>query len=205
MAKKKKEKPEKVRKGAETEGGSEKRGFRKILLLIPVVILAAAAVAGWFLLGRGPEKRLGPSQPPDASAQAEPLAGDSSAGDSSAEDSGEAPPSEASSAGAPAALTAPQTSKTVADCVDYIGALSPSALGLEGESMEDYEIIPQDGIVLVDGQQCAEVFIYARDDKTGTNQFLGDFLLGRADSRLYRLDQESGTVTPVDLSGTMNS
>ncbi len=205
MAKMKKEKPEKVRKGSETEGGSEKRGFRKILLLIPVALLAVGAAAGWFLLGRGTEIKLGPAQLPDESAQAEPLAGDSSAGDSSAEDSGEAPLSEASSAGAPAALTAPQTGKTVSECVDYISSLSPGALGLEGESMENYEIIPQNGIVLVDGQQCAEVFIYARDEQTGTNQFLGDFLLGRADSRLYRLDQESGTVTPVDLAGAVSS
>jgi len=208
MAKNKKEKPEKVRKSSETEDGSKKRGFRKILLLIPAVLLAAGAAAGWFLLGRGTEIKLGPSELPSGSAQTEPVAEDSSAGSSAGDSSGEngeVPLAGAPSAGAPAVLTAPQTSKTVSDCVDYIGSLSPGALGLEGESMEDYEIIPQNGIVLVDGQQCAEVFVYARDEKTGTNQFLGDFLLGRADSRLYRLDQESGTVTPVDLSGTVNS
>jgi len=197
-----KEIPEKP--GKPKKAKKEKKGRRpsKKLLLIPLVLLLAGGAATAFFLLRGrSETKLGLTDLPDQSVQAETLSGDSSAGDAS---SGEEPLDAAPSAGTPAILTAPKTTKTMTDSVDYIKSLSPGALGLEGDSMEEYEVIPQGGVVLVDGKQCTEVFVYRKDDKAGTNCFLGSFLLDRSGGQLYRLDQDSGTVTPVDLTGAVN-
>ncbi len=189
------EKPKKAKR----QRKSEKKGLSKKLLLIPLVLLlAGGAATAFFLLRGGNEVRLGLPKQPDKSAQAETLSGDASTGDTSSQ---EEPLDAAPSAGTPSVLMAPQPTKTMTDSVDYIKSLSPDDLGLEGDSMEEYEVIPQGGVVLVDGHQCSEVFVYAKDEKAGTNRFLGSFLLDRSDGQLYQLDQDSGTVTPVDLTG----
>ncbi len=196
------EKPEKPKRAKKAKKEKKGRGLSKKLLLIPLVLLLlGGAVTAFFLLRGRSETKLGLTDLPDQSVQAEPLAGDSSAGDAS---SGEESPDAAPSAGTPAVLTAPKTTKTMTDSVDYIKSLSPGALGLEGDSMEEYEVIPQGGVVLVDGHQCTEVDVYAKDDKAGTNRFLGSFLLDRSSGQLYRLDQDSDTVTPVDLTEAVN-
>ncbi len=188
---KKKERPEKTK--SEKSG----KGLNKKLLVIPVVLLAAAVLAGYTFISRGTERRIGPSEPAGSSAEG------SGSGASSAASSGAPDQSDASSPQAGGSQTAPRRAapakKTVPESVDYIRTLPPAKLGLEGDSMDAYEIIPEGNVVLVDGVQCTEMFVYRVDEETGTNCFMGSYLLSRADNRLYSLDQDTGIVTPVDL------
>ncbi len=192
------------KKKEKAEGASSRKKGGKLskkLLVLLVLLLAAAVLAGYTFMNRGTERRLG-SDGADASASssADSSAGDSSAADSSAGDSAEAePPAQ------PETLKKTETTKTVPETVSYLRSLSPSALGLEGDSMEGYEIIPKGNVVFVDGRQCTEVFVYKVDEDTGTNRFLGSYLLDRGEGgQLYSLDQDSGVVTQIDLTGAVN-
>lgn len=193
MRKKDKSKKEEI--AGEEKASGRKRN--KKLLAIPVVLLAAVVLVGYTFISHGTERRIGPSEPAGSSAAV------SGGGASGAASSGAPDQPDASGPQAEGSQTAPlraaPAKKTVPESVDYIKSLPPAKLGLEGDSMDSYEIIPEGSVVLVDGMQCTEVFVYRVDEKTGTNCYMGSYLLSRADSRLYSLDQDTGIVTPVDL------
>lgn len=75
-----------------------------------------------------------------------------------------------------------------------IEALHPSKLGLPGESMEDYELMPQEGSVLIAGNPspCMRINIYDKN-----NQIAGSFFLS-GDGRLYKLDEAANAVVELD-------
>jgi hypothetical protein len=83
--------------------------------------------------------------------------------------------------------------------MDYIGTLNPSVLGLEGATMEEYDLLMQDGSVLIDGNPCVRVNAYRIDSETGTNEIGGNYFLSLDGSHLYRLDVASNSVTELDL------
>ncbi len=83
--------------------------------------------------------------------------------------------------------------------MDYIGSLNPSVLGLEGATMEEYDLLMQDGSVLIDGNPCVRVNAYRIDSETGTNEIGGNYFLSLDGSHLYRLDVASNSVTELDL------
>jgi len=85
--------------------------------------------------------------------------------------------------------------KTMQEVAEYFAACKPSDLGLEGESMVEYEIYPLDAVVHVDGVQCFRVNIYDREEGVETNVIRGIYLLSGDMGRLYRLDPETETVT----------
>ena len=82
--------------------------------------------------------------------------------------------------------------------MDYIQSLSPSVLGLEGTSMEDYDLLIQDGSVLIDGIPCVRINAYRIDSQTGTNEIGGNYFLSLDGSHLYRLDVASNSVEELD-------
>lgn len=71
-------------------------------------------------------------------------------------------------------------------------AIHPSKLGLPGESMESYELIPQEGSVRIAGSVCMRVNIYGEG-----SQFAGSYFLS-ADGKLYRLDEAANAVVELD-------
>lgn len=81
---------------------------------------------------------------------------------------------------------------TVTQAVDSIESMSPALLGLEGTSMEDYLVYPQDGYVLVDGETCYQMNVYSKDHSIQETCMLT--LDGKT---LYRLDRETGQVEQV--------
>ena len=83
--------------------------------------------------------------------------------------------------------------------MDYMGTLNPSVLGLEGATMEEYDLLMQDGSVLIDGNPCVRVNAYRIDSETGTNEIGGNYFLSLDGSHLYRLDVASNSVTELDL------
>ncbi len=84
---------------------------------------------------------------------------------------------------------------TLVEMMDYVRTLKPSALGLEGESMSEYHLIPVQGSPLVDGEVCRHVNIYREDASTGTNTFISAYLVGI--NKVYRLDEVERTVERV--------
>jgi len=71
-------------------------------------------------------------------------------------------------------------------------ALHPSKLGLPGESMEDYEMIPQEGSVRIANSICVRVNIYGPDGQHAGSYFLS------SDGKLYKLDDEANAVVELD-------
>ena len=88
---------------------------------------------------------------------------------------------------------------TVSDVVSYFKGLSPSVLGLEGESMDDYDVYPMEGLIRVNGAEVAEVSVYS--DESGANQILGTYLVTRSGVRkVYRFNPWTKEVEELDLT-----
>lgn len=85
---------------------------------------------------------------------------------------------------------------SIQDEAGYLETLSPSELGLSGDSMDDYRIYPQEGTVLIDGKVYRKFTVYSIDPNTKTNKFEGSFLVDG--HKLFKLDQFNGTVTPLN-------
>ncbi len=71
-------------------------------------------------------------------------------------------------------------------------SIHPSKLGLPGESMDAYELIPQEGSVRIAGSICVRVNIYGEG-----NQFAGSYFLS-TDGKLYKLDESVNKVVELD-------
>ncbi len=76
---------------------------------------------------------------------------------------------------------------TLEEAIAYMKSLSPSYLGLTG-SMDEYTVIPQEGIVHLDGTPCLCINIYLAQ----THQFQHSYLLTLPDMEVYLLDRETG-------------
>ena len=100
-------------------------------------------------------------------------------------------PPEPASPARPAALSADQA-------LDYIKSLDPAVLGLEGDSMEGYELLLQDGSVLIDNNPCVRINAYRQDSQTGSNEIGGNYFLSLDGEHLYRLDVASNSVEELD-------
>ncbi len=88
----------------------------------------------------------------------------------------------------------PETSASTAPRrgLSDLRTVHPSKLGLPGESMEAYELIPQEGSVRIAGSVCTRVNIYGEG-----SQFAGSYFLS-ADGKLYRLDEAANAVVELD-------
>ncbi len=90
---------------------------------------------------------------------------------------------------------------TLSEALAYMRSLQPSLLGLAGEDMGIYEILPNQFIVPVNGLLCSELMVYNKDETSGTNVLVGIYLISRGEERkLYRVDQETGDVVELPLT-----
>lgn len=83
--------------------------------------------------------------------------------------------------------------------IDYMQSLNPAVLGLEGTNMEGYDLLMQDGSVLIDGNPCVRINVYSTDSQTGTNEIGGNYFLSLDGSHLYRLDVASNSVEELEV------
>lgn len=83
--------------------------------------------------------------------------------------------------------------------IEYMQSLNPSVLGLEGSSMEGYDLLMQDGSVLIDGNPCVRISAYQTDSRTGTYAIGGNYFLSVDGAHLYRLDVDSNSVAELPL------
>lgn len=77
-------------------------------------------------------------------------------------------------------------------------AMAPSALGLPGGSMEEYEIIPMDGTEMVDGITAYRMHVYSDNRTTGASDFMGSYLMTIDGDHLYRVDPNTDEVVEVE-------
>jgi hypothetical protein len=89
------------------------------------------------------------------------------------------------------------SSLTLATAIDYLKSFNPADIGLDGTSMEDYQIYALDGVILVDNTACLHLKVYRSDNPQQTNQVAGNFLLTGDKQHLYSLDEVNGVVTTI--------
>jgi hypothetical protein len=89
------------------------------------------------------------------------------------------------------------SSLTLATAIDYIKSFSPADIGLDGTSMEEYQIYALDGVILVDNTPCLHLKVYRSDNPQQTNQVAGNFLLTGDKQHMYSLDEVNGVVTTI--------
>lgn len=70
--------------------------------------------------------------------------------------------------------------------------LHPSMLGLPGESMDEYELVVQDGSVRIAGSVCVRVNIY-----DGNHQIAGSYFVSKT-GKLYRLEEDVNGVVELE-------
>jgi hypothetical protein len=90
-------------------------------------------------------------------------------------------------------------SLTVAGAVDYVKSFTPTQLGLEGSSMEEYKVYAQDGSVYVDGMPCMKVKVCSVDSEQQFNRIEGNYLITTDKLHMYSLDEAAGTVKELPI------
>ena len=101
-------------------------------------------------------------------------------------------------------VTSPPSSRPAQHPVTQRGAaqvlkrLDPAMLGLPGQSMEGYEVIPMDGTELVDGLTAIRMHVYSDDNASGTNDFMGSYLMTIDGDHLYRVDPNTDAIIEVE-------
>lgn len=81
--------------------------------------------------------------------------------------------------------------------VEYLQALEPAVLELEGDSMEAYNIYITNGFTYVNGEACLRAEIYAEDGDILTNVHCGTYYMSGDGERIYRLC-DNGQVVEMD-------
>lgn len=90
-----------------------------------------------------------------------------------------------------------QSATSLSDQMEYFTSLSPSVLGLEGESMEAYTVFPLEGMMSVDGSSCRKMHVYQIQEPEMTNSISGVYLITVDLAHIYQLDPFTNTVTQL--------
>lgn len=72
---------------------------------------------------------------------------------------------------------------------DFLKELSPAVLGLEGESMDAYNIYIMTGFTYVNGEACLRIKIYT-DSSEHTNVHVGTYFMSGNGEHIYRLSDD---------------
>lgn len=212
---KKEKKPKKDAEAPAEEGGKKKGGIPKlVLILVPVFVVLIVAGAFVYLKILRPGSKNADAEVDEAALSEEVLDAqiesadkeksgaeseeqeasvetDAGEGEGEGEDgeTAEAPPPE------PVDMS---VSMTTVESLDYFRSLTPAALGLPGESMDEYDVFASESLVLVNNVPCKKFQVYSLAGKAGTNDVQGIyFLTQRGARRLYQLDESTGTVTEL--------
>lgn len=78
--------------------------------------------------------------------------------------------------------------------MEQLRSMSPSHLGLPGDSMEDYTIFPIDGFVKVDGQDCRRFNVY---ESSNPGSIAGTYFFSVDQQHIYALNPNDNTVSTI--------
>ncbi len=87
---------------------------------------------------------------------------------------------------------------TVNYAVDFVSKRKPSELGLEGESMTEYQVIALDGLVMVKNTPCLRINVYYKNPQSHSNELRGNFLFATRTHKLYKVGAD-GALELLDL------
>lgn len=88
---------------------------------------------------------------------------------------------------------------TASEAVQFIESLTPSVLGLPGESMEEYHVYYMDAEVNVNGTPCTCLRVYSTAVPEGSNVYEGTYMLSVDKRKLYRQAADSAAVVELTL------
>ncbi len=86
---------------------------------------------------------------------------------------------------------------TQRSAMQILEGMSPAELGLPGDSMDAYEVIPMDGTELVNDMAAIRLHVYG-SSTSGANDFLGSYLMTIDGDHLYRVDPITDEVVEVE-------
>ena len=88
----------------------------------------------------------------------------------------------------------------VRDAEAQIQSMAPAELGLEGTSMADYEVFPQNGVEMVNGVTCIRVDVYNGSTGPRPYEFEGSYLMSTDGAHLYRLDPITSEIQELEFT-----
>lgn len=86
------------------------------------------------------------------------------------------------------------------EALDYMASLGPEVLGLPEAGDNAYKYYLISGVVMAEGKPCVHINVYGPDPATGTNTFMGSYLIASDKSALYQLDEVNKNITELPLS-----
>lgn len=95
-------------------------------------------------------------------------------------------------------ISPPPEPMTMHEAQKYLESLPPEKLGLEGESMDRYDVFSFDGTIMVDNRPCVRMNVYSIDNVEQSNEFKGCYLMSLDGRHLYRLDTSTNEITELD-------
>lgn len=99
---------------------------------------------------------------------------------------------------------APQQTSIGGESLSVIGAqeklegMTPAQLGLNGTTMDVYDVFPVDGVEMVDGVACIRLYVYSMDNPEHTNEFMGSYLASIDGKHIYRIDPITNAITVLE-------
>lgn len=98
----------------------------------------------------------------------------------------------------PSSSVSAQHPVTQRGAVQQLEKMTPAQLGLPGESMDIYEVIPMDATETVDGIPCIRMHVFNDDNAAQSNDFVGSYLLSIDAEHLYRVDPITDEITELE-------
>lgn len=95
-------------------------------------------------------------------------------------------------------ISQPPEPMTMHEAQEYLESLTPERLGLDGDSMDDYDVFAFDGTVSVDGRACVRMNVYSIDNVQQSNEFMGCYLMSLDGRHLYRLDTSTEEIIELN-------
>lgn len=95
-------------------------------------------------------------------------------------------------------ISPPPEPMTMHEAQRYLEGLPPEKLGLEGSSMDEYDVFAFDGTIVVDGRACVRMNVYSIDNLEQSNEFMGCYLMSLDGRHLYRLDTSTNEIYELD-------
>lgn len=95
-------------------------------------------------------------------------------------------------------ISQPPEPMTMYEAQQYLESLTPEKLGLDGESMDEYEVFTFDGAIAVDGRACVRMNVYNIDNVQQSNEFMGCYLVSLDGRHIYRLDTSTDEITELE-------
>ncbi len=86
-------------------------------------------------------------------------------------------------------------SKTLEEIVQVLEHSTPQDLGLEGKSMTEYSVIPEDGQVFIDGLPAVLLNVYCKK----SDKYEGSYIVSPRNKKVYSLKNDTKAAVPLSV------